>query len=137
MSGRIVYRKVLGAKNPADLMTKHMTAELSNQHLKTLNMNVEDGRAKTAPTIDNIESFVQGWYVDLNDESEIESQEEIQGKSDERRGASPVKRDSADGRVLRRNESERRNVTFHRRVQVRPIPAEGRGTRTPGRGWST
>ena len=27
ISGRIVYRKVLGEKNPADLMAKHMSAE--------------------------------------------------------------------------------------------------------------
>ena len=35
VSGRIVYRKVLGEKNPADLLTKHMSAELSEKHLQT------------------------------------------------------------------------------------------------------
>ena len=29
---------------------------------------------------------------------------------------------------------ERRNVTFNRRIHIRPIPAEGKGTRTPARG---
>ena len=68
MSGRISYRKVLGEKNPADLMTKHMTADLAMRHLETLNMQMADGRAETAPTID---SFVQSWYIDI-DEGEID-----------------------------------------------------------------
>ena len=43
ISGRIVYKKVLGTKNPADLMTKHMSADLTRQHLETLNMSIEGG----------------------------------------------------------------------------------------------
>ena len=37
-SGRIQYKKVLGEKNPADLLTKHMSADLAGRHLATLNM---------------------------------------------------------------------------------------------------
>ena len=59
VSGRIIYKKILGSKNPADLMTKHMTSELANTHLETLNMSITGGRAQTAPTID---SLVQAWY---------------------------------------------------------------------------
>ena len=33
ISGRIIYKKVLGEKNPADLLTKHMSAELSAANL--------------------------------------------------------------------------------------------------------
>ena len=57
VGGWIQYRKVLGSKNPADLMTKHMTAELAKQHLTTLNMKLEAGRAESAPTLDSVESF--------------------------------------------------------------------------------
>ena len=59
VSGRIVYKKILGSKNPADLMTKHMTSELAHKHLETLNMSISGRRARTAPTID---SLVQAWY---------------------------------------------------------------------------
>ena len=59
VSGRIVYKKILGSKNPADLMTKHMTSDLAHKHLETLNMSISGGRASTAPTID---SLVQAWY---------------------------------------------------------------------------
>ena len=38
VAGRIAYRKVLGTKNPADLLTKHMTADLTRQHLATLKL---------------------------------------------------------------------------------------------------
>jgi len=136
VAGRIVYRKVLGAKNPADLMTKHMSAELSGQHLRTLNMDIEGGRAASAPTLDNIESFVQGWYEDLNDE--IEKQAETQEEITEKSGAPPVERDLANEplELERRNGNGRkqRNVSFSRKVQLRPIPLEGRGRKTPTRG---
>ena len=43
ISGRIVYKKVLGEQNPADLFTKHMSADLSARHLATLNMKLSTG----------------------------------------------------------------------------------------------
>ena len=43
--------KVLGTANPADLMTKHMGADLARQHLETLSLHVVGGRAETAPTL--------------------------------------------------------------------------------------
>ena len=60
ISGRIVYKKVLGEKNPAGLLTNHMSAELSARHLETLNMKLTAGRAESAPTLD---SLVQAWYT--------------------------------------------------------------------------
>ena len=42
VSGRILYRKVLGEKNPADLLTKNMSAELMSRHVETLNMRWGD-----------------------------------------------------------------------------------------------
>ena len=59
VSGRISYKKVLGEKNPADLLTKHMSADLSARHLTCLNMDITGGRANAAPTLDSI---VQAWY---------------------------------------------------------------------------
>ena len=64
ISGRIAYKKVLGTKNPADLLTKHMSAELAGRHLGILNMSLTGGRAESAPTLDSIESLVQAWYED-------------------------------------------------------------------------
>ena len=60
VSGRIVYKKVLGEKNPADVLTKHMSAESSARHLATLNMKLTSGRAESAPTLD---SLVQAWHT--------------------------------------------------------------------------
>ena len=59
VSGRIAYKKVLGEKNAADLLTKHMSADLSARHLECLNMDISGGRASAAPTLDSI---VQAWY---------------------------------------------------------------------------
>ena len=49
LTGRLAYRKVLGAKNPADVLTKHAPAELLQKHLETLCVEVRGGRAETAP----------------------------------------------------------------------------------------
>ena len=38
-------------------------------------MKLEGGRAESAPTLDSVESFVQGWYEDM----EVDAQEEIPG----------------------------------------------------------
>ena len=85
VGGRIQYRKVLGSKNPADLMTKHMTAELSKQHLTTLSMKIEGGRAESAPTLDSVESFVQGWYEDMRVDGQEEIRDSDRGESGEQR----------------------------------------------------
>ena len=69
VSGRIIYRKVLGTKNPADLMTKHMSAELAKSHLGILNMQLTGGRAESAPTLDAVDSYVEGWYDGDNDDA--------------------------------------------------------------------
>ena len=68
VSGRITYKNVLGEKNPADLLTKYMPAELMGLHLATINAQPTCGRAESAPTIDTMEfddgvkSWVQGWH---------------------------------------------------------------------------
>ena len=57
-SGRIAYRKVLGEKNPADLLTKRLAAEVIHRHCDTLNMRWFEGRAEFAPTLNSVESYI-------------------------------------------------------------------------------
>ena len=61
VSGRITYLKVLGEKNPADLLTKYMPADTINKHVGTMNVKWCEGRAASAPTLDNVESHVR-WH---------------------------------------------------------------------------
>ena len=58
MTGRLAYRKVLGTKNPADVLTKHVPADLLQKHLETLGVEFRGGRAESAPELNNIESVV-------------------------------------------------------------------------------
>ena len=149
VAGRIKYVKVLGAKNPADLLTKAMSAELSKQHLTTLNMSLVGGRSEIAPTLSSVESYVQGWHEEIidhsdeskgndidRDEDEVDAQEEFAGTGARRWAA---KRGSMFRRSVPRSELKLadKTVTFDRRVMVRPVPEEGKGRRTPARGaWS-
>ena len=45
----ILYGKIWGKKNPADLMTKYLPAEVIREHLERLGGRFEEGRAKSAP----------------------------------------------------------------------------------------
>ena len=109
VAGRITYKKVLGSKNPADLLTKHMTAELSQQHLTTLNQVTVGGRAESAPTLSSVESFVQSWV-----EGGAEWAEKIATGEDA--------------------EPRPRKVRFCSEVRFRAIPSVGRARPTPPRG---
>jgi len=109
IAGRITYKKVLGSKNPADLLTKHMTAELSQQHLTTLNQVIVGGRAESAPTLSSVESFVQSWV-----EGGAEWAEKIAAGEDA--------------------EPRPRKVRFCSEVRFRAIPSVGRARPTPPRG---
>ena len=53
-----------GQKNPMDLLTKHLGAEVSARHVDTLNMVWIEGRAESAPTLDSVESYLQTWVED-------------------------------------------------------------------------
>ena len=109
VAGRITYKKVLGSKNPADLLTKHMTAELSQQHLTTLNQVMVGCRAESAPTLSSAESFVQSWV-----EGGAEWAEEIAADEDA--------------------EPRPKKVRFCSKVRFRAIPSVGRARPTPPRG---
>ena len=43
--------KILGADNPADMLTKHVSRDLLEKHMLTLGLFYEDGRAESAPAI--------------------------------------------------------------------------------------
>ena len=44
--------KILGADNPADILTKYVPREVLEKHLITMQCRFEDGRAASAPAID-------------------------------------------------------------------------------------
>jgi hypothetical protein len=41
--------KIPGASNPADMLTKHLSRDVLDQHLWTMSMKRVSGRAETAP----------------------------------------------------------------------------------------
>ena len=61
MSNRLAYRKVLGSKNPADVLTKHVPAVLLQRHLETIGAKSVGGRAESAPELNLAESWVD-WF---------------------------------------------------------------------------
>ena len=56
VTGRLVYHKVLGTKNPADVLTKHVPGELLDRHLETVGARITSGRAASAPEVSSVES---------------------------------------------------------------------------------
>ena len=74
LTGRLAYKKVLGTKNPADVLTKHVPAELLQRHLETLCTEVRGGRAETAPELNSLESFI----VELKIEKEVRFNAKVQ-----------------------------------------------------------
>ena len=78
--------------------------------METLNTKVVCGRAESAPTLDNVESFVQAWRDDYEQEQPEDNED------NERVG------------------SKATVVRFDNRVTFRPIPLEGKGRKTPSRG---
>ena len=68
-TNRLTYKKVLGTKNPADMLTKHMSAELLSRHMAVLGAELRGGRAETAPQLNSVESVVASWTEPLKGES--------------------------------------------------------------------
>ena len=48
-TGCLAYKKILGTLNPADALTKHAPGELLDSHLRTVGVDIKEGRAGTAP----------------------------------------------------------------------------------------
>ena len=61
MTGRLAYHNLLGTKNQADILTKHVPAELLSRHIGTLHMAAGGGRAKTAPELNSLVSVLVAW----------------------------------------------------------------------------
>ena len=75
VTGRLKYHKVLGTKNPADVLTKHVPGELLDRHLETIGARLATGRAESAPEISSVESrvFEVEWTckIDGGDKSQV------------------------------------------------------------------
>ena len=65
LTGRLKYWKVLGSKNPVDILTKHVPGELLEKHLETLNVEVRNGRADSAPELNSVVELLQ-WHDPLS-----------------------------------------------------------------------
>ena len=51
-AGYLQLVKVLGADNPADILTKYVPREVLEKHLQFMHCYFESGRAESAPVID-------------------------------------------------------------------------------------
>ena len=49
--GSVKLHKIEGGLNPADILTKHVPAEVLNKHFGALNMECQSGRAALAPEV--------------------------------------------------------------------------------------
>ena len=52
-SGAFVLPKIACVDNPSDILTKFVDRPLINKHLANLGLEIEHGRAESAPTIDH------------------------------------------------------------------------------------
>ena len=52
-TGDLNLTKVLGADNPADVLTKHVTRDIMMRHMSTSGLHAESGRAGSAPTLEH------------------------------------------------------------------------------------
>ena len=66
LTGRLTYGKVLGEKNPSDILTKHVPAGLLARHLETVGAELRGGRPDTAAELNTLESEVH-WLEPLRD----------------------------------------------------------------------
>ena len=69
---RLSYGKVLGTDNPADLLTKHLTADVLGRHCSRMNATFPGGRAEKAPTL----NYISHALWEMKEEGEEESEEE-------------------------------------------------------------
>jgi len=69
-TGRLSYKKVLGTKNPSDVLTKHVPGDLLNAHLESLGMEVRGGRAEVAPTLDSVTEEIHFDWTEMKAEGD-------------------------------------------------------------------
>ena len=109
---RLGYKKVLGTRNPADVLTKHVPGELLRAHLQAIGVEYRGGRAETAPTLDSVEAFTQEWVVDT------------------REAGSERTTDVTDGRESKELVVSKVKVRFSSKVHYRAVPSLGKGLPT-------
>ena len=109
---RFGYKKVLGTRNPADVLTKHVPGDLLRVHVRTIGVEHRGGRAETAPTLDSVEAFTQEWVVDTR---EAGSERTTYG---------------TDGRELEELDASKVKVRFSSKVYYRAVPSSGKGLPT-------
>ena len=63
-SGRLKYHKILGSRNPSDILTTHFPADLLDTHLKTLGTEMREGRAEVAPELSSVMPCDVTWVKD-------------------------------------------------------------------------
>ena len=103
VAGRLHYKKVLGTKNPSDVLTKHVPGELLERHLESMGAQPRSGRAETAPELNCLESVVFVMDVDQDGCENVDRPEE---------------------------QKETKSVRFATKVLYRAIPFVGRGRPT-------
>ena len=73
---RLTYKKVLGTRNPSDVLTKHVPGDLLTTHLKALGLEVRGGRAESAPTLDSMEACNVEWTYEGSEEGQLRERHE-------------------------------------------------------------
>ena len=60
---RLGFEKIDGSRNPSDLMTKHLSDTLQQRHLEYIGTRAADGRAESAPGLNNVEEENDNRYL--------------------------------------------------------------------------
>ena len=78
---RLGYEKIDGARNPSDLMTKHLADTLQQRHLDYMNAHSASGRAETAPMLGSVdeERYLLGTLYDGATKSILKKNVAVEG----------------------------------------------------------
>ena len=58
MTNRVSYLQVLGTKNPAEVLTKHVPADLFQQQSEATSIMATDGQASVATALNTLEAVL-------------------------------------------------------------------------------
>ena len=114
---RLGYKKVLGTRNPADVLTKHVPGDLLRTHLHTIGVEHRGGRAETAPTLDWVEAFTQEWVVDTSTRPS--------GSTSQAGSERTTNGTTTDGRELEELLTRGKKVRFGSKVYYREVASTG------------
>ena len=120
-SKRLKYTKVLGTRNPADLLTKHVPRELLDVHTHTLGMEFKDGRAESSPDLNSVEAYTEEWEEEIRGAEEVDKDIATSSKQEVRA-------------IVDRKEGSRKVTRFLKATEVRAVPATGKGRPVPKSG---